>query len=241
VTVAPNQEPAALELSRRGLIVLVGDARDVSADVIAAALSRLIETGLAADWSERCLEAVDGRGADRVAAVITASPATRLKARLADANDEALLLEWANDPATRQNAFSSAQISPPTHAAWFRDKLRDHDSCRLYLVETEDEVPLGMVRLERGDGRWEIHYSIAQAFRRRGLARPMLQAVLLDFETENRGAKLFGQVKETYHASRRVFESLGWNAADHAREGVLIFERCVPDRVAPRARAESKH
>ncbi|MCR5303818.1 MAG: GNAT family N-acetyltransferase [Lachnospiraceae bacterium] len=45
--------------------------------------------------------------------------------RKAEPGDEALLLRWANDPATRANSFTSALISPEQHHRWFSGKLSD--------------------------------------------------------------------------------------------------------------------
>ena len=230
VTVAPNQEPVAAELNRLGLIRLVGDKRHASESSIASALDQVFQTGLDESWSKSCLATVDGRGADRVAAALCASPATALKPRLATLDDEALLLEWANDPATRGNAFSPEQISAETHAAWFRNRVGNKAECRLYIVETVDRTPIGSVRFERSGDEWEVHYSVAQHFRGRGLGRPALAAALADLAAEMRDATVFGHVKENNHASRRVFESLAFQETSRAGDGTVTYRR----------RAESK-
>jgi UDP-2,4-diacetamido-2,4,6-trideoxy-beta-L-altropyranose hydrolase len=230
VTVAPNQEPGAAELNRLGLIRLVGDKGHASESSIASALDKVFQTGLDESWSKSCLATVDGRGTDRVAAALGVSAATALKARLARLDDEALLLDWANDPATRSNAFSPGQIAAATHAAWFRNRLGNKGGCRLYIVETVDGTPIGMVRFERSGDEWEVHYSVAQHFRGRGLGRPALAAALADLATGEHDATVFGQVKEDNHASRRVFESLAFQETSPSGDGVVIYRR----------RAESK-
>jgi UDP-2,4-diacetamido-2,4,6-trideoxy-beta-L-altropyranose hydrolase len=230
ITVAPNQEPAAAELNRLGLIRLVGDTRDASESAIAVAIGEVVQTGLDPAWSKACLTAVDGRGADRVAAAIGVRAATALKARLSNLEDEALLLEWANDPATRSNAFSPGQIAPATHSAWFRKRLGDRAGCRLYIVETVDGTPVGMVRFERSGDEWEVHYSVAQGFRGRGLGRPVLATALADLASEMKDATVFGQVKENNHASRKVFESLAFSEISRSRDGIVLY----------RGRADSK-
>lgn len=225
VTIAANQQPAAAELNRSGLICWLGHKDEASEPALAAALEALIDNGLDGSWSRRCLEAVDGRGTDRVCAALTVSATTPLRPRPATADDEDLLLAWANDPANRRNAFSPEPIPAPTHHAWYRDRLRDAERCRLYIVETSDGIPLGMVRFERHDRAWEVHYSIAQPFRGRGLGRRLLEAALLDLSAEMPGASVFGQVKDTNHASRKVFESLGFKTTPQAREGVVVYQR----------------
>ena len=223
VTVAPNQEPAAAELNRLGLIRLVGDKRHASESSIASALDKVFQTGLDESWSKSCLAMVDGRGAERVVAALNVSAGTTLKARSATLDDEALLLEWANDPATRSNAFSPGQIAADTHAAWFRQRLGNNAGCRLYIVETVDGTPIGMVRFERSGDEWEVHYSVAQHFRGRGLGRSALAAALADLAAEMRDATVFGQVRETNHASRKVFESLAFTEISRSRDGVVVY------------------
>jgi UDP-2,4-diacetamido-2,4,6-trideoxy-beta-L-altropyranose hydrolase len=223
VTVAPNQEPAAAELNRLGLIRLLGDKSHASESSIASALEKLFQTGLDEGWSKSCLAAVDGRGADRVSAALGVSAETALKVRLATLDDEALLLEWANDPATRSNAFSPGTITPATHAVWFRQRLGNRAGCRLYIVETVDGIPIGMVRFDRSGNEWEVHYSIAQSLRGRGLGRAALAAALADLAAEMRDATVFGQVKESNHASRKVFESLAFTEISRSRDGVVVY------------------
>ena len=223
ITVAPNQEPAAHELNRLGLIRLLGDG-SVGEAKIADALESLMNEGLDPAWSERCLAMVDGRGVQRVAAAITVSAETPLSARLATRDDEMLLLEWANDPETRANAFSPERISPATHSTWFRQRLANNSDCRLYIVQSDDGAPLATVRFERDHDTWEVHYSVAQPFRRRGLARRALATALLELRSHEPNARIFGQVKKSNQASRNVFESLGFREVSGPRDGVIAYE-----------------
>jgi UDP-2,4-diacetamido-2,4,6-trideoxy-beta-L-altropyranose hydrolase len=225
MTVAPNQYPAALELNRRGLICWLGGIDQVSSSTLVAALENLIEKGLDGSWSRRCLELVDGRGANRVSAALMVSGGAALRPRRATADDEDLLLAWANDPETRRNGFSSEAIPARTHHAWFRERLLDADACRLYIIETVDRLPVGMVRFERQARAWEVHYSISRIFRRQGLGRKVLETALADLVANMPDASVFGQVKNTNRASRKIFESLGFNVVSSEGEGVVVYER----------------
>jgi RimJ/RimL family protein N-acetyltransferase len=82
-----------------------------------------------------------------------------------------------------------------------------------------------MVRFERQDRGWEIHYSIARVFRGRGLGRPLLETALLDLSAYAPGVLLFGQVKDTNNPSRKIFESLGFKATPAVKEGVVVYQR----------------
>ncbi len=212
VTLAENQRSIADELSQRGLIRWLGHKDEVNESAVSAALGTLIQQGLDEDWSLRCLAAVDSKGADRVCAALTVVASTPLRARYARPEDEALLLEWANDPTTRQNSFSSELITSATHRNWFRNRLRALAYCYLYIVETEGGVPVGQVRFDREGPTWGIDYALAPQFRGRRLGSPLLEAALSKLREAEPGALVVGKVKQDNGASCRVFESLGFDA-----------------------------
>jgi UDP-2,4-diacetamido-2,4,6-trideoxy-beta-L-altropyranose hydrolase len=229
VTLADNQRLISEELHRLGVIQLLGHHDEVDQLMITGALDRLIRQGLPQEWSLRCMALVDGRGVNRVVTALTLMPETAMQARLATLEDEKLLLEWANDPTTRSNAFSPAPIPADGHARWLRQKLGDMASVRLYIVETADGVALGQVRFEWGDRGWEIDYSIAPEFRGYGLGRRLLDTALMRLRAVAPGAPVFGQVKSDNISSRKVFESLGFraSASPEVGDGVACYRRTV--------------
>jgi RimJ/RimL family protein N-acetyltransferase len=212
VTLAENQRPIADGLSQGGLICLLGHQDAVDQTTIAQALGKLLQKGLDEDWSLRCLAAVDGKGIDRVCAAMTVTAATRLRVRHARLDDEGMLLEWANEPGTRGNVFSPGSISAEIFRSWFRSRLRDLESCRLYLVETEDSVPVGYVRFDHADQMWSVDYAISPHFRGSGLGHRLLETALLKLREEESGALVLGQIKDNNQPSCQVFETLGFGA-----------------------------
>lgn len=228
VTFADNQTPIAEELQRRGLARWLGASAAVDEIVFGDALAPIFRHGLDPSWSKACAATVDGRGAARVGAAMDASSETLLQARTVRLDDEALLLEWANDPVTRRNGFAPVPISAETHRAWFRRRLGEADACRFFVVETTDGLPLGQVRFQRDDSRWELHYAVAPAFRSRGLGRPMLAAALDAFRGTCPDARVFGQVQPANQASVRIFEKLGFERQPSAgSHGAVVYERIV--------------
>ncbi len=225
VTLAENQRPIADGLNQHGLICWLGHQDTVDESTIARALGKLLKQDLDEDWSLRCIKAVDGKGIDRACAALTVVATTPLRVRQARLGDEALLLGWANDPTTRRNAFFPEPISAATHRTWFRNRLRNLDGCRLYIIETTDGVPLGQARFERQMQAWEVHYALAPTFRGRGLGHVLLGAALQKLRADVRGAWIFGQVKGDNHSSRKVFDRLGFQIQPDA--GGAVVYRCV--------------
>jgi RimJ/RimL family protein N-acetyltransferase len=224
ITIAENQRSISKELNHLGLIDWIGDENEVGVEAMTEALSRHLDRGLDPDWSRRCMDLVDGLGAQRVADILVVKPDTPLTVRRAGGEDEALVLEWANDALTRRNAFNPERISAATHQAWFRDRLRCQDSCRFYIIGTRNGVPLGQVRFECREHGWEISYVLSPYFRGRGLGRSLLAAALDQFKSELPSAKVFGRVKPANVRSVKVFEALAFDRAAES-DDVLVFEK----------------
>lgn len=223
VTIADNQRPIAEALHADGFIEWLGDEPAVDAARIASAVGALLDRGLDRAWSLRCLDLVDGRGAERVAAAIALDAATPLRVRPASVTDEALLLQWANDSTTRNNSFSPMPILPQSHRSWFRDRLRNHGGCRLYLAETRDGVAVGQARFDRESMGWVISYAVAPLFRGRGVGRAILEVALAEFHAEEADTVVIGVVRRENVASNRIFESLGFERVESERE--IVWSR----------------
>ena len=219
VTLADNQRPIAAELNRRGLIRWLGHQDDVTESDFSQALRELLaQPSLQSEFSSGT-QVVDGKGVHRVRRAMVATFASSLLARKVNLADESLLLEWANDPTTRANAFSGLQITPQAHQQWFRGRVHN-DDCHLYIVENETGEALGQVRFERIDKTWVVDYSLATVYRGCGMGRPLLDAALLRFRTDECAPFVIGEVKIDNLASRRVFESLGFSAEHEGCETV---------------------
>lgn len=224
VTVAENQIEIADELAALNLIELLGRSEELDEAKITAAIEPHIRLERDESWSRRCMSVVDGRGAERVCAVLSAGPEAQLHVRHAILEDEALLLNWANDAVTRQNAFSSGSISAAEHKAWFHRRLRDPAQCVMYIVETTFHVAVGQVRFDKRESDWEISYSVAPEFRRRGIGRAMLAIAVACFQQRDPTSLIYGQVKVENTASSKIFHSMGFHLVK-TEDGRQIFER----------------
>jgi UDP-2,4-diacetamido-2,4,6-trideoxy-beta-L-altropyranose hydrolase len=209
VTVAENQRAIAEEVARRGLIEYLGHHDEVTDERLLHAVRDVLARDLR-EWSAACRSVVDGAGAERVARVLfLARP--RFHVRPVEWTDEALLLDWANDPITRANAFTTARISADEHHAWLSKRLVD-PACRMFIVETDAGDPIGQVRFDHGDEGWLISYSVAPEWRGKRLGATMLSTAMRALQAQDPDAAFIGLVKEANRPSRRIFESLGFSA-----------------------------
>jgi UDP-2,4-diacetamido-2,4,6-trideoxy-beta-L-altropyranose hydrolase len=129
--------------------------------------------------------------------------------RRAASSDEARLLEWRNDPRTREQAFQSHPIPPSEHRRWFADKQSD-PLCVILIVEA-DGRPVGQVRLERVDDRTaEVHIGLAPDAQGQGVGRMALRMAitqapgLLDVPT------LLARIKPDNRTSLNAFRAAGF-------------------------------
>jgi UDP-2,4-diacetamido-2,4,6-trideoxy-beta-L-altropyranose hydrolase len=213
VTLAENQNLIADSLNRRGLIRWIGYQDDVTVERLAHVLNEAISSVTLEAWSEACGKVVDGKGADRTASVLVLGPESALRIREADAADEEILLEWANDPVTRSNSFNASVIGADTHRQWLHSRLKRPVNCSLYISETKDGLPIGQVRFERVEGGdWEIHYGLWRGARGKGLGVRMVELALKHFRADKKNTRILGYVKSANVPSHRIFERLGFSA-----------------------------
>lgn len=164
-----------------------------------------------AAMSQRAAALTDGRGSLRLLAAIAGRAITkfgrRVHLRLAEATDEAWLLELQRQEATRRFARNPAIPSAAEHAAWFSEVLDDID--RLLMIVEFDNCPAGMVRLDRlPDLSFEI--SIAVDSRRHG--EGIAEAALVLVRRLAPGADLIATIKPENWPSLSLFAAAGYRA-----------------------------
>ena len=129
--------------------------------------------------------------------------------RKAEPDDENMLLEWANDKETRNNSFSSHEISPEEHRQWFFGVLNDPD--RIQYIMMDGDTPVGQIRLDISDNEAEISYSIAPTHRRKGYGHIILGLIKEQALTDCPSiTKLKGSVKTHNKESMKCFENNGF-------------------------------
>jgi UDP-2,4-diacetamido-2,4,6-trideoxy-beta-L-altropyranose hydrolase len=208
IDVAENQLAIARALDRQGCAKHLGSPKSVSVETLATELKQLLTSPEARrKMSMHGRELVDGDGAKRVVCALC-TPTLRL--RHVRENDSHLLWGWANEEQVRAASFSSGPITWEIHKVWFEKKLKQN-GCRILIAESEDGVPVGQVRFDvRADEDYEIAVSIAKDWRGRGLAAPMIQAALANFDSKPLGRIIHAFIKSENSASLKSFARSGF-------------------------------
>ena len=148
--------------------------------------------------------------------------------------DKDLLLEWANDPAVRENAFNRQKIDAAEHEVWFHRSIADKENCLMLLFTMDEGRNVGQVRFNRRiDGAWYIDYSVAPSMRGRGLGSRILEAAVHRLAEKVGSVTIRGWVKLENDRSRRVFEGLGFRIVDSSPSGDALFELDFADAQKP--------
>lgn len=209
LTIAENQRPIAAGLHEAGIAHSLGWFEDVTAADIAAVLHKLsADEAQRREMSQRGQQLVDGYGTERVVAELLRHRGG-LVVRPALPEDAQLLWEWANEAAVRHNAFNPEPIPWEVHLKWLAQKL-EQETARLWIIEQNGQ-PVAQIRYDdRGDGRAEIGYSVAQGARGQGLGSKVLQETAALACHALGVSTVYGVVFQANHASRRAFIKAGF-------------------------------
>lgn len=158
----------------------------------------------------------DGRGAQRiVVALLHSQPLAdgrQLHLRLAEPDDEGMLLDWQSAPETRRFALNPDVPTAAEHHAWYYAKL---ESTQDWLLFGEiDGRPAGYVRLDwmgEDNGRTQYLISIAAApgWQRQGIGA----ALLAGARALAPAAHLYATVLPENTASVALFAKAGYSLA----------------------------
>ena len=139
--------------------------------------------------------------------------------RPAAAEDEALLLTWANDPGTRAASRRHDPIAAADHHRWLERRLASADDTRIWIGEA-DGLPIGVVRFERrAHDAFEVSITVAPEARGRGLARPLLEAGVSAARAVFGQATILADILPGNEASVRLFTAAGFAPIPTTQDG----------------------
>ena len=215
VAIAANQLPFSEALDQAGHLQLLGDGASVAAEQIRSAILSLMtepKPGKAA------AALTDGWGAPRLAMAML-GPQGAISLRPAITADEALLLQWANDPQVRANSFSPEPIAPKDHHHWFQKGLTDPNRL-LLIATTADGCPIGQIRFDRQSGSAEadvseaaVDLSLDRCARGHGLAAELVRFGLQAMEQRwGPAVEAVAEVLTSNTASNACFARAGFTS-----------------------------
>jgi UDP-2,4-diacetamido-2,4,6-trideoxy-beta-L-altropyranose hydrolase len=212
-TLAENQRNIGPRLQHAGAAIDLGWPEHVEV----AWLSKKIEDLLADGDVRRKMSSiarglVDGQGAKRVVSIMEwlseGKDAAGLSIREALPEDCGQVWLLSNNRGVRENSFNSEPISFENHILWYKEKLVSPDVA--FYVSDLHGVVGGQVRYDRKNDAAEISFSVAPAFRGRGLGKALIKDTIGQACNKLMVDRVFGLVKGFNHASIRAFLALGF-------------------------------
>lgn len=130
---------------------------------------------------------------------------TMLLVRPARMEDADTLLEWRNDETTRQHFRNTELVPREDHIAWLTKVLDGHAGITL-CIAVLDGVPVGTVNARASGEYQELSYTIAPAWRKRGLGVQMVLRFVKEYLS---GKKIQCEIKSGNVASEKIALALG--------------------------------
>jgi UDP-2,4-diacetamido-2,4,6-trideoxy-beta-L-altropyranose hydrolase len=134
----------------------------------------------------------------------------KLHFRFANEKDVDLYFDWANDDIVRNNSYNQNKVIYEDHVKWFNSKLKSKD-CNFYLFLNEDNVPVGQVRIVKGETETVIGISIDKEFRGKSLGTEMLKQACEDFLSKYKNEVITAYIKLENKASYSIFKKAGFS------------------------------
>ena len=131
--------------------------------------------------------------------------------------DKEQLYIWAIDKQTRRNAINQKEISFEEHLNWFDSKLKLKS--KKYFILKNEKTSLGLLRLDKIKGYWNISYLIDKKYRGFGLGQKVIEKAIL----ERDGLPLRAKIKEENIASKRIFQKLSFAVVNNNK--LITYEK----------------
>lgn len=198
VSVAPNQDPVATELSRLGAASFVPTKAEA---VVEGLLALLGDPARRQRMASVARSLVDGLGARRVVCRLRSE---LLVLRPVDEHDAELLFAWSNDPVTRASSFSSADISWEDHNVWLRARLESSSSFS-YIASDRGGREVGLIRFDRPSKNVEVGVTVAPSQRGQGWGGALVLAGCRRLRQDSGPVRVEARIKPGNVASVRAF------------------------------------
>lgn len=129
----------------------------------------------------------------------------------AELSDSKYFFDLANDPVVRSNSFNSLEIKWENHQKWFETQIQSKNTL-LWIALLFGHEKIGVVRINKIDGKWIIGISLAKEARGKGYATEILkEAVKI---SKNNIKELYAYIKLDNIASLKTFTKAGFIEID---------------------------
>ncbi len=212
-TLAENQKNIGAGLQAAGAAIDLGWPEQIDVGRLAKDIKKLMmNSDLQKKMSTAAENLVDGQGAQRVAFLMAwlsqekdAQGVNIREARLEDCEQIWLL---SNSTGVRENSFNPEPIELESHITWYEKKLASADVA--FYVSDLQGVLGGQVRYDKIKDAAEISFSVAPAFRGRGMGKTLIRDTIGQACERLNVGRVFGLVREFNHASIHTFLGSGF-------------------------------
>jgi RimJ/RimL family protein N-acetyltransferase len=143
-----------------------------------------------------------------------------IKLTPATMEDADLLFSWRNDPETRKASLSTRSIAFSDHIIWLSRFLKD-ESKKMYIARKGDGQPVGTVRVEKIDGRYELSWTVAPEARGNGMGKTMVAKMARMMSNP-----ITAKIKQNNPASVRIAEHAGMTLIQR-KNSILYYQSPV--------------
>jgi RimJ/RimL family protein N-acetyltransferase len=134
-----------------------------------------------------------------------------MQLRKATHNDWKILLDWRNDPTTKENSFNQDKISLKTHRLWFNDSLLNPQR-NIYILE-DNLTSVGSIRSDNIlHNQYLLSWSIAPNQRGKGYGNKILEIYL-----QEKTGKFIAEIKPENIASIKMVQKNGFAKQDEIK------------------------
>lgn len=143
---------------------------------------------------------------------ITLKPATM--------SDAAILLQWRNDPETRKQSHDQEEVALVDHHVWLSDSLQNLNR-KLFIAwqktmepfcsnynRTSIIEPIGTIRTDYEPDVYELSWTIAPEFRRKGIGKKIVCMIANHLSDKNIRAEIksnnLASVKIALHCDMKI-------------------------------------
>ena len=134
-----------------------------------------------------------------------------MQLRKAIFDDWKILLDWRNDPITRENSFETGEVSEQTHKIWF-DKSLSNSNREIYILE-DNSTPLGSIRSDMvNTDKYILSWNIDPNQRGKGYGTKILEIYLQD-----KTGKFIAKIKPENISSIKMVQKNGFEKEDEIK------------------------